>query len=122
MDMLGIIFAEMYGEQLDSLTYDRSMAAVPFGGRYRMVDFVLSNLVNSGVTNVGVLAKQHYRSLMDHSAALCQRECKYQYGRQAGRAAQCPGSSGGQPGAVCSACGYRRSLQYGLSRRAALSS
>ena len=66
MDMLGIIFAEMYGEQLDSLTYDRSMAAVPFGGRYRMVDFVLSNLVNSGVTNVGVLAKQHYRSLMDH--------------------------------------------------------
>ena len=69
MNMIGIIFAEMYGEAMDSLTYDRSMAAVPFGGRYRLVDFVLSNMVNSGITNVGVLAKQHYRSLMDHLAS-----------------------------------------------------
>ena len=42
------------------------MAAIPFGGRYRLVDFVLSNIVNSGITNVGVLATQHYHSLMDH--------------------------------------------------------
>lgn len=69
MNMIGIIFAEMYGDTMDSLTYDRSMAAVPFGGRYRLVDFVLSNMVNSGITNVGVLAKQHYRSLMDHLAS-----------------------------------------------------
>ncbi|MGN0985450.1 MAG: glucose-1-phosphate adenylyltransferase subunit GlgD [Candidatus Enterenecus sp.] len=66
MNMMGIIFAEMYGNQLDSLTYDRNMAAIPFGGRYRLVDFILSNMVNSGISNVGVLAKQHYRSLMDH--------------------------------------------------------
>lgn len=67
MDMIGIIFSEMYGSDgLDALTYDRNMAAIPFGGRYRLVDFVLSNMVNSGLDNIGVLAKQHYRSLMDH--------------------------------------------------------
>lgn len=65
--MLGIIFAEIYGsEELNSLTYDRSMAAIPFGGRYRLVDFTLSNMVNSGMDNINVLVKQYYRSLMEH--------------------------------------------------------
>lgn len=65
--MLGILFAEIYGsEELNSLTYDRSMAAIPFGGRYRLVDFTLSNMVNSGIDNIGVLVKQYYRSLMEH--------------------------------------------------------
>ena len=68
-NMLGIIFAEIYGsDELSALTYDRNMAAVPFGGRYRLVDFTLSNMVNSGIDNIGVLVKQHYRSLMDHLA------------------------------------------------------
>ncbi len=67
--MLGIIFAEIYGsEELNALTYDRNMAAIPFGGRYRLIDFTLSNMVNSGVDNIGVLVKQYYRSLMDHLA------------------------------------------------------
>ena len=66
MNMTGIIFSEMYGNELDALTYDRNMAAIPFGGRYRLIDFILSNMVNSGISNIGVLAKQHYRSLMDH--------------------------------------------------------
>ena len=66
MNMTGIIFSEMYSDELSSFTYDRNMAAIPFGGRYRLVDFVLSNMVNSGITNVGVLATQHYHSLMDH--------------------------------------------------------
>ena len=66
MKMTGIIFSEMYSEEMSSFTYDRNMAAIPFGGRYRLVDFVLSNMVNSGIINVGVLATQHYRSLMDH--------------------------------------------------------
>lgn len=66
MNMTGIIFSEMYNNDLDALTHDRNMAAIPFGGRYRMVDFVLSNMVNSGITNIGVLAKQHYHSLMEH--------------------------------------------------------
>lgn len=68
-NMLGIVFAEIYGsEELNALTYDRNMAAIPFGGRYRLVDFTLSNMVNSGIDNIGVLVKQHYRSLMDHLA------------------------------------------------------
>ena len=66
MNMTGIIFSEMYSGELGTFTYDRNMAAIPFGGRYRLVDFVLSNMVNSGITNVGVLATQHYHSLMDH--------------------------------------------------------
>ncbi len=64
--MTGIIFSEMYTSALNSFTQDRNMAAIPFGGRYRLVDFVLSNMVNSGILNVGVLVKQHYHSLMDH--------------------------------------------------------
>ena len=68
MNMTGIIFSEMYGEDLGVFTHDRNLAAIPFGGRYRLVDFVLSNMVNSGINNVGVLAKQHYHSLMDHLA------------------------------------------------------
>ena len=66
MNMTGIIFSEMYSDALNQLTCERNMAAIPFGGRYRLVDFVLSNMVNSGIVNVGVLAKQHYHSLMDH--------------------------------------------------------
>ena len=66
MKMTGIIFSEMYSDALNSFTQDRNMAAIPFGGRYRLVDFALSNMVNSGILNVGVLVKQHYHSLMDH--------------------------------------------------------
>ncbi len=68
-NMIGIIFAEIYGsDELSALTHDRNMAAIPFGGRYRLVDFILSNMVNSGIDNIGVLVKQYYRSLMDHLA------------------------------------------------------
>lgn len=68
-NMIGIIFAEIYGsDELSALTHDRNMAAIPFGGRYRLVDFTLSNMVNSGIDNIGVLVKQYYRSLMDHLA------------------------------------------------------
>ena len=66
MNMTGIIFSEKHTNPISTLTQDRNMAAIPFGGRYRLVDFVLSNMVNSGITNVGVLATQHYQSLMDH--------------------------------------------------------
>lgn len=66
MNMTGIIFSEMCNDNLNAFTLDRNMAAIPFGGRYRLVDFPLSNMVNSGITNVAVVAKQHYHSLMDH--------------------------------------------------------
>ncbi len=62
----GIILTSDNNMQLKDLTYSRSVAAVPFGGRYRCIDFILSNMVNSGLTNVGIVAEKNYHSLMDH--------------------------------------------------------
>ncbi len=61
----GLIFANS-DDKLKKLTANRSMASVPFGARYRIVDFALSNLVNTGVTSVGIITRENYRSLMDH--------------------------------------------------------
>lgn len=62
----GLIFANADDSKLKKLTENRSMASVPFGARYRVIDFALSNLVNAGVTSVGIVTKENYRSLMDH--------------------------------------------------------
>ena len=51
---------------MPELTKARSIGSVPFGGRYRIVDFALSNMVNSGITTVGMITKSNYQSLMDH--------------------------------------------------------
>lgn len=61
----GLIFANS-DDKLKELTANRSLASVPFGARYRVVDFALSNLVNTGVTSVGIITTENYRSLMDH--------------------------------------------------------
>lgn len=66
MDMVGIIFSNIYDNTLGELTKNRTVASVPFGGRYRQIDFVLSNMVNSNVTTIGVITKYNYQSLMDH--------------------------------------------------------
>lgn len=66
MNMVGIIFSNIYDNTLGDLTKHRTVASVPFGARYRQIDFVLSNMVNSNVTTVGVITKYHYQSLMDH--------------------------------------------------------
>lgn len=65
-DTLGIIFAENEGARMGELTRVRSLAALPVAGRYRLIDFILSNMVNSGIGNVGIATKYNYRSLMDH--------------------------------------------------------
>lgn len=65
-NVLGIVFASSNENVLSSLTVARSTASIPFGGRYRLVDFALSNLVNAGVGNVGLITKSNYQSLMDH--------------------------------------------------------
>ncbi len=65
-DMLGIIFAENPEAGMGELTTVRSLAAVPFGGRYRIIDFVLSNMVNSSIINVGITTPYNYQSLRDH--------------------------------------------------------
>lgn len=65
-DALGIIFANSYDTLVPELVSKRLMASIPFAGRYRMVDFILSSMVNSGIGNVSILVRQNYLSLMDH--------------------------------------------------------
>ena len=62
----GLIFAYEKYPALRELTERRSPASVPFGGRYRVIDFMLSNLVNAGVFDVGVILHGNYQSLLDH--------------------------------------------------------
>lgn len=66
IDAMGLILADHDHVSLADLTEPRALAAVPFAGRYRIIDFMLSSMVNSGVKNVGVVANFKYRSLMDH--------------------------------------------------------
>ena len=65
-NVLGIIIAFDTDNDLREITEHRTVAAVPFGGRYRIVDFMLSNMVNSGIYRVGMLMKDKYQSLIDH--------------------------------------------------------
>ena len=64
--VLGIVFSNMHDEKMGDLTMVRTMGSVPFGGRYRLVDFALSNMVNAGIRDVGMITKSNYHSLMDH--------------------------------------------------------
>ena len=66
MKMTGIIFSNVYDTSLGDLTMKRTVASLPFGGRYRLVDFVLSNMVNSHISSIGLITKYNYQSLMDH--------------------------------------------------------
>ena len=63
---LGIIFPNTFDELVPELTSERLMASIPFASRYRMIDFALSSMVNSGIDNISILARQNYHSLMDH--------------------------------------------------------
>ena len=65
-DALGIIFPNSYDALVPELVTDRLMASIPFAGRYRMIDFILSSMVNSGIDNVSIIVRQNYHSLMDH--------------------------------------------------------
>lgn len=65
-NVLGIIFANSNDELLPQFTSKRAVASIPFGGRYRLIDFSLSNLVNAGISKVGVITKSNYNSLLDH--------------------------------------------------------
>lgn len=63
---MGIIFANMHDANIPELIAHRTMASIPFGGRYRMVDFGLSGMANAGIHNIGVVVRENYQSLMDH--------------------------------------------------------
>lgn len=63
---LGIIFPNSYDSLVPELVSKRLMASIPFASRYRMIDFLLSSMVNSGIDNISIVLRQNYRSLMDH--------------------------------------------------------
>lgn len=64
--VMGLVFADNPEVDLGVLMNNRSLAAVPVGGRYRIIDFILSNMVNSGIINIGITTQSNYQSLMDH--------------------------------------------------------
>jgi glucose-1-phosphate adenylyltransferase len=66
MAVAGLIFSNIHNSSLPELTSVRTIASVPFGCRYRLIDFPLSAMVNSGITKIGVIAHNNYQSLMDH--------------------------------------------------------
>lgn len=66
MEVAGLIFSNIHTALIPELTGVRTIASVPFGCRYRLVDFPLSNMVNSGITKVGIITHNNYQSLMDH--------------------------------------------------------
>lgn len=65
-NVLGMIFANIHEEALDSITALRTMGSVPFCSRYRLIDFPLSNMVESQITKIGVVTNANFNSLMDH--------------------------------------------------------
>ena len=66
VDALGIIFPNSYDATVPELVTERLMASIPFASRYRMIDFVLSGMVNAGIDNISVIVRKNYHSLMDH--------------------------------------------------------
>ena len=62
---MGIILTG--NERIAPLTDVRADSALPIAGRYRIIDFVLSNMANAGITNVGIATESNYSSLMDHT-------------------------------------------------------
>ena len=66
MILMGIVFANIYDSSLGELTNKRTIASLPYGGRYRQIDFTLSNMTNSGIRRIGIISRYNYQSLMNH--------------------------------------------------------
>lgn len=66
MNAMGVLFSNIHDSELNDLTTNRTTASIPYGGRYRLIDFILSNIVNAGIFNVAIITKTNYHSLMDH--------------------------------------------------------
>lgn len=66
MTAAGIVFSNLHDASVPELTRTRTIASVPFGGKYRLIDFALSNMVNSGINKIGIITHYNYRSLLDH--------------------------------------------------------
>ena len=63
---IGVVYASENESKLNELTIHRTSASLPFCARYRIIDFTLSNLVNSGIISIGLITRSNYSSLMDH--------------------------------------------------------
>ena len=66
MNSAAIIFSNLNNHTLSRLTADRTVAAIPFACRYRLIDFALSNMINADISRINVVANYNYRSLLDH--------------------------------------------------------
>ncbi len=66
MTAVGLIFSNIHDSSIPELTRMRTLGSVPFGGRYRLIDFALSSMVNSGISKVGIVTHNNYQSLIDH--------------------------------------------------------
>lgn len=66
---IGILFGNGGSDSLQGLTSHRPIAAIPFGGRYRLLDFALSSMVNSGIRTIGLITPHHYKAMLDHLGA-----------------------------------------------------
>lgn len=65
-NVMGVIYTGESDARLRELTMTRAIAALPVAGRYRVIDFLVSSMVNSGIKNVGIIMQKNYHSLMDH--------------------------------------------------------
>lgn len=65
-DAMSLILADNKRIDMGEMTRHRPLSAIPYAGRYRIIDFMLSNIVNTGITSVGIMTYSKYRSLMDH--------------------------------------------------------
>jgi glucose-1-phosphate adenylyltransferase len=65
-EALGIIFPNSYDSSVPELVSERLMASIPFAGRYRIIDFLLSSMVHSGIDNISIIVRKNYHSLLDH--------------------------------------------------------
>ena len=70
VNALGVIFANTYDNLVPELVAERSMASIPFGGRYRLIDFTLSSMANAGIDNVSVIVRKNYHSLKERYVIL----------------------------------------------------
>ena len=66
MKAIGLISANYGSSEFGALLENRTLASLPYGGRYRLIDFALSNMANAGITTVGVIAPVNSGSLIDH--------------------------------------------------------
>lgn len=96
--VLGMISCNYNDEGFGQLTAMRSVASLPFGGRYRLLDFAISNMVNAGLRTIGIITPYQYRSILDHVGA----GKEWSLDRKHGGLFLLPGSIYGPKGAHCS--------------------